>query len=115
MSERAEELNEVTKLGELADDAKIGKLRDREKLAVTQGAADIVRVMETPWGRRVIASIIKKCRVGEIPFYDSDRNTVFALGNQNIGHWLVARLREDCIGLMREMEDEERDATRNRN
>jgi len=109
MSEKVEPLNEVTKIGELGDEAKVGKMRDKDALAIEQEEHDIKAVMQTSEGRRFVATIIKDCGVGDIAYRESGRLTAFALGQQNFGHMLVAKLRTYCLELMRLMEDEDRD------
>lgn len=104
---------EMTRTGEAADERKVGTLRDREKLAAAQLAADLKAVMSSPAGRRLMGRIVKECGVGYIAFRDTDRTTAFALGCQNTGHWIVSLLREHCLDLMRRMEDEDHDGTSN--
>ena len=104
MSERKEK----PELGETADESRVATRREKDKLKLAQEQADTLKVMETAYGRRFVAQILRDARVGEVAWFDNDRLTSFVLGHQNVGHQLAARLREFCLPMVRLMEDEER-------
>jgi hypothetical protein len=64
--------------------------------------------MSTEAGRRFAATLVKKCGVGSIAFRSTDRETAFALGAQNLGHWFVANCKSYCPELFSLMEAEDR-------
>lgn len=101
------ETTELTKTGPLGDEAKVGKMRDRDAVAKEQEKADIKHVMGHPAGRRFVAWLVGVCEVGSVPFFElSVRHGDFVMGHQNVGHRVVALAREHCLNEFRLMEDE---------
>jgi hypothetical protein len=101
--------NEDKKLGEAGDPVKVERQREKGKRRDAVDALHFKRQMSTPQGRAFVALMLKQCRVGQVAFVEgSARTTDFILGHQNVGHWLLAQLREHCLPLVRLMEDEER-------
>jgi len=107
MIEQQDGIEDVTKVGTLADEKKSKKSRDRQEMARLQLASDLKLVMNAPAGRRLMRAIIGYTRIDQLAFRGTDRDTCHALGVQITGEWLRAQMKVHCLDLMRLMEDEE--------
>jgi RNase P protein component len=103
------ELKELTELGPAADPRKAASSREKQKLAEEQRKLDLVVVMSSPAGRRVMAEILRSSTIDELAFTLDAKQTAFNLGRQYTGEVLRSRMRRDCRELVRLMEDEEID------
>jgi hypothetical protein len=101
------EPSEITELGQLADTKKVKTEREKQKLAELQRTLDLQAVMATPAGRRFVLTVLESTGVDLVAFNMNAKVTSYNLGLQHPGEVLRARMRRDCLELMRLMEDEE--------
>jgi len=100
-------MSEITRIGPLGDDEEVNKRRKDVDLMKEQEASDLRSILTQDAGRRLFAWILKQTEFGSVAFYETDRLTSFMLGQQNVGHKLMAQARAHCLDMVRLMEDEE--------
>ena len=100
-------MREITQMGPLGDEEKVNKRRKDVDLMKEQEVSDLRSILGQEAGRRMFAWILRQTEFGSVAFYETERLTSFMLGQQNVGHKLMAQARASCLDMVRLMEDEE--------